>query len=347
MKKYITARSMRYKKEEVWFPLSEAILSWDFDFHKLMLNDKLRMVSYKKAIKEVVKPGMTVVDIGTGTGILALWALEAGAKKVYGIEINKTRIHDAQRRITKAGYSDKFQVFNDFSYNVTLPEKVDVILSEILGNLADNEDMTPILADARKRFLKKAGTILPEYIETYLVPINSLLVHEQVTNRIAKYITRKYSLNDLLAKLNIKNQFNIYYDAILPASSYLSKPELVQQFNFDGKDKSTYNVRAKFNILHKGLFTGFKGSFTANLSAKTMLDISGDNIQERKTSDCLKHCYLPIEKPFEVSQGDVIELSYARYYPPKRTSPFRQGYSWSGSIIRNKKVVYAFAQKTC
>ena len=52
-----------------------------------MLNDSIRMTAYEKAIKEVVKPGMTVLDIGTGTGILALWALKAGAKKVYAIEL--------------------------------------------------------------------------------------------------------------------------------------------------------------------------------------------------------------------------------------------------------------------
>src|SRR3989344_5211689 len=97
--KYKTEKLMQYQSEEVWFPLSEDILSWDYDFHRLMLNDQIRMDSYEVAIKEVIKPGMTVVDIGVGTGILSLWALEAGAKRVYGIDINKKIIEKAKKRI--------------------------------------------------------------------------------------------------------------------------------------------------------------------------------------------------------------------------------------------------------
>ena len=115
MKKYDTTKKMRYEEEQVWFPLSEDILSWDDDFHELMLRDYIRMVAYEKAIKEAVKPGMVVADLGTGTGILALWALEAGAEKVYGIDVNKDRIPQAQERIRKAGYADRFEIFNTYS----------------------------------------------------------------------------------------------------------------------------------------------------------------------------------------------------------------------------------------
>lgn len=338
---------MKYKKEEVWFPLSEDLLSWDYDFHELMLLDKIRMVAYEKAIKEVVKPGMTVVDIGTGTGILSKWAIDAGAKKVYGIEVNKDRIPLALKRMRNAGYSDKFQIFFGLSYNIKLPERVDVILSEILGSLSDNEDMTPILNDARKRFLKRGGKMLPKSVKTYLVPISSKLTHDQVKNKRCKGVNKKYNLQDLLLKLEIKNQFNIYYDAIIPKETYLSSPKILRQFNFIGKDCAVYNAKSQYKITRGGLFTGFKGFFVAQLSDKVILDISSDDIAHRKTSDCWKHCYVPIENPFPVKVGDSITLHYSRYYPQKRNSPFRQCYSWHGEVKRNKKVIYRFNQKTC
>jgi predicted RNA methylase len=69
---YETDSSMRYATQEVWFAASLYVADWEQDFHKLMLSDHIRMVAYENAIKRLVQPGMTVVDVGTGTGILAL-----------------------------------------------------------------------------------------------------------------------------------------------------------------------------------------------------------------------------------------------------------------------------------
>lgn len=335
---------MKYDIEEVWFPLSEDILSWDNDFHTLMLNDHIRMIAYERAIKEVVKPGMTVVDIGTGTGILALWALQAGAKRVYGIEVNESRIPQALKRLGESGYSDKFEVHHGLSYDIDLPEQCDVVMSEILGNLADNEDMTPILYDARRRFLKKGGIMLPRHVKTSIVPISSEKAYNQVRQKKCRGINSKYNLSDLLGKLGVNNQFNLYYDCILPQTTYLSEPIVVMEFKFDESDESEYSVKVVYNVSREGVFTGFKGCFVAQLSEDTILDISGGDIRNRKTADCWKHCYLPIENPVEVKKGDIIELVYSRRYPETRDSPFRQFYSWRGCVKREGKIVSEFDQ---
>jgi type I protein arginine methyltransferase len=47
-----------------------------------MFKDHIRMVAYENGIKRLVQPGMTVVGVDTGTGILAQWALEAGAVRI-------------------------------------------------------------------------------------------------------------------------------------------------------------------------------------------------------------------------------------------------------------------------
>jgi 2-polyprenyl-3-methyl-5-hydroxy-6-metoxy-1,4-benzoquinol methylase len=158
---YETDPSMRYATEEVWFAASLYVADWEQDFHELMLNDHIRMVAYENAIKRLVQPGMTVVDVGTGTGILAQWALEAGARTVHAIDMNENMIAEARARLSHAGYSDGVRLHRALSYEVTLPERVDVVMSEILGNLGDNEGMTPILNDARARFLKEGGHMLP------------------------------------------------------------------------------------------------------------------------------------------------------------------------------------------
>ncbi|HLC19908.1 MAG TPA: 50S ribosomal protein L11 methyltransferase [Candidatus Nanoarchaeia archaeon] len=347
MKCYETKPEMRYDREQVWFPLSEDILSWDDNFHELMLNDNIRMKAYERAIKEAVKPGMTVVDIGTGTGILAFWALEAGARKVYGIDVNEKRIPQALERIAQLSYGhERFTVFNALSFDVTLPERVDVCISEILGNLADNEDMTPILADARQKFLKADGIMLPRKVTTSLVPVSSVKAYNHVKNVNCKTINSAYRLDSLLKKLQTDNPFNMYYDCILPESTYVSKPNVVQEFKFDGTDRSVYSVKTTFDVTKDAAFTGFKGSFVAELSDSVTLDISGDDIEGRKTSDCWKHAYLPIETPIDVKKGDRIELTYARSYPVNKDCAFGQNYSWNGNVMRDGKSIAEFSQKT-
>src|SRR5580693_6354410 len=74
--------------------------------HIEMLNDRLRTSSFLAAIGEVVRPGDVVVDIGTGTGVLAVAAARAGARRVYAVE--ETSIGEAAKALFLAnGVSDR------------------------------------------------------------------------------------------------------------------------------------------------------------------------------------------------------------------------------------------------
>ena len=334
----------KYKLEEVWLPFSENILEWEQDFHQLMLNDEIRMVAYKNAIQEAVNPGMFVLDLGTGTGILGLWALQAGASHLYAIDVNPDVIPSAIQTFERGGFSGKYDVFDGISYNVNLPTQVDLIISEIIGNLGDNEDFVKILTDARRRFLKKEGRMLPSSVYTKLVPVSSPKAHRQVQSKDCKGINPSYNLEDLLQRLSIKSPFNLYYDTIIPRSCYLSEPQVARRFNMDGNDQPVYEIELTFTVKVDGLFTGFKGSFVAELSNSVILDISGCDIASRTTSDSWKHCYLPVETPVEVKRGDEIYLLYSRFYPSHIDSPFRQCYQWSGTIKRHDKLINAFNQ---
>jgi predicted RNA methylase len=58
------------------------------EIHEEMLNDKVRMNVYQQSINEICKDQI-VIDVGAGTGILSIFAAEAGASHVYGIEYTK------------------------------------------------------------------------------------------------------------------------------------------------------------------------------------------------------------------------------------------------------------------
>ncbi len=73
-----------------------------FNIHEEMIRDKARTEAYKKAIeqnKHLFKD-KTVLDIGTGTGILSLFAAACGAKKVYAVD-NADIAHFAREIVKK------------------------------------------------------------------------------------------------------------------------------------------------------------------------------------------------------------------------------------------------------
>ena len=280
--------AVQYGLEEVWLPVSENILAWEEDFHQLMLDDEIRMSAYKNAIQEAVKPGMTVLDLGTGTGILGLWALQAGATYLYAIDVNASVIPKAIASFEAGGFSGKFQVFHGLSYDITLPRPVDLIISEIIGNLGDNEDFIPILNDARKRYLSPNGQMLPRSVRSQLVPVSAAKAHGQVAAKKCRALNANYSLPELMQRLAVKSPFNLYYDAIIPRSAYLSEPQVAMECIFDGNDQATYTAELSYVVASDGQLTGFKGSFVALLSASVALDISGDDIAKGVSSSGIR-----------------------------------------------------------
>jgi 2-polyprenyl-3-methyl-5-hydroxy-6-metoxy-1,4-benzoquinol methylase len=334
-----------YEAEQVWFAQALYVREWDLDFHQLLLEDRLRMVAYQAAITAVVRPGMAVADVGTGTGILAQWALEAGARVVHAIEMNQAILAEARVRLGRAGLLDRCRLYGARSSDVQLPEPVDVVISEILGNLGDNEGMTPILNDARDRFLRPGGQMLPRRATTFLVPVAAELAWAQVVARSCRGLSSQYDLDSLLARLQVPSPFHIPYDVILPRRLHLAPPAPVAEFAFDGRDPDHYQRRLAFTVERVGLFTGWKGTFAAELAEGVLLDISGDDIAAGQASDSWKHAYLPIGHPVEVQPGDVIELDYRRAPAPVRPANdcFTPRLTWSGCVRRNGRPLAAFS----
>src|SRR5688572_5656058 len=101
--------------------------------HASMLSDRDRTSSFIDAIKAAVEPGDVVVDIGTGTGVLAIAAAQAGARHVYAIEagpISKL----AREIVQRNDLADRITVIRGWSNETRLPEKCDVLVSEIIGH---------------------------------------------------------------------------------------------------------------------------------------------------------------------------------------------------------------------
>ncbi|KAJ0090403.1 hypothetical protein Patl1_13138 [Pistacia atlantica] len=151
--------------------------TYAFLYHqKEMLSDRVRMDAYFNAIFENKHhfQGKTVLDVGTGSGILAIWSAQAGAKKVYAVEATKMSEH--ARTLIKANNLDHVvEVIEGSVEDVSLPEKVDVIISEWMGYFLLRESMFDSVICARDRWLKPTGVMYPSHARMWMAPIRSSL----------------------------------------------------------------------------------------------------------------------------------------------------------------------------
>lgn len=134
--------------------------------HIAMLNDEARTAGYIEAIHNTVQPGDVVVDLGTGTGVLATAAAQAGARRVFAIESGRIGL-SAKRVFVANGVEDRVKLLQGWSTKLDLPEPADLMVSEILGNNPFGEKILEYTLDARRRFLRPKARLIPARLKVF------------------------------------------------------------------------------------------------------------------------------------------------------------------------------------
>ncbi|KAI5955689.1 HMT1 [Candida jiufengensis] len=144
-----------------------------FGIHEEMLKDTARTLSYRNAMyrnKDAFKDKI-VLDVGCGTGILSMFAVKAGAKHVYSVDMSSI-IGKAKEIIELNGFSDKITLLQGKLEDIQLPvDSVDIIISEWMGYFLLYESMLDTVLYARDKYLVKGGLILPDKCQMFIAGI--------------------------------------------------------------------------------------------------------------------------------------------------------------------------------
>ena len=149
--------------------------------HARMLHDDRRTGDFIAALTAAVRPGDVVLDIGTGSGVLAVALARAGARRVYAVEASD--IAAAAARVFEAnGVNDRVTLVPGWSRQIELPERADLLVAEVIGNEPLEEEILETTLDARRRLLKPGARLVPHALELLARPL--LLPEAEVRQRV-------------------------------------------------------------------------------------------------------------------------------------------------------------------
>jgi predicted RNA methylase len=128
----------------------------DTEYVYRCLADKQRTLAFKAAIEAVVKPDSVVLDVGTGSGVMAMFAAKAGARRVYAVEVGKYLSKVSRQIFAASGYADRIVPLRIEAreLDAAMLAKPDVVICEQVTTGLIGEPQGPVI-----NALKKSGVI--------------------------------------------------------------------------------------------------------------------------------------------------------------------------------------------
>lgn len=241
--------------------MTKNVPSW----HLTMLADEPRNKAYYDALKYHVTKDDTVLDIGTGSGILAMMAARSGAKHVYACEANPILAFLASEIVSQNGLSDKVTIIEKHSSELVIgkdiPEKCDILVSEVFDSAIVGEDVLPTLRHAKKHLLKEDAKIIPEKATLYGRLTSSPHIHN------AHYVDDVEGL-DLSPMSDVSPKakyYNAFFD-FMPDSHRLSDEFEMIKFDFSKDLPESYHTNSTISVTETGTANSIEMYFTLHFA---------------------------------------------------------------------------------
>lgn len=269
--------------------------------HVGYLADDHRMNAYRSALSALVRPGAVVVDLGSGSGILGLLACQAGAARVYCID-ESSMLGVARAHIGASGYADRCVFLSAHSEEVKLPELADLVVADQMGPFGVWAGLLECFADARRRFLKPTGVLVPSRLGLWLAGVAD-----------PEFQARQRAVERNAGTLDFSHLRHLMQHDVqmvgppLTRHAFVTAPaELVSlTLGVDAPEKLTASV--ELTATTSGTLDGLAGWFSATLDAGSAIELTNRPLSPERIDR--SYMFVPFKSPLSVAEGDVLRIT--------------------------------------
>jgi predicted RNA methylase len=253
-------------------------------YHHNMLMDQNRMHGFKSAIDYAVKPGMKVLELGGGTGVLS-WFAAAKAEKVYCVEFNPDMVKEAKRMMAINPNGEKVEVIHADAFEYLPPEPVDVVICEMIHVGMLREKQVEVIESFKQRYLQRFGGPLPIFMPEAVI-------------MAAQPMHQEYDFEGFYAPIVQFQETTVIY----PGTIEIAAPVVYSIIDFSQPTDTTFTFDGKFVVERSGTVNAMR------FVTKNILAV----VNERSTTiDWLNHYMtLPLANPVKANAGDVLQVSF-------------------------------------
>lgn len=262
-----------------------------------MIADGVRMDAYARALRQSVKPGSVVLDIGTGTGIFALLACQLGARRVYAAEPGNA-IQVAREIASANGCAGSIEFFQALSTEIGLPEPADVIVSDLRNVLPLHENHLTAIADARRRLLAPGGVIIAQRDTLWLACVEAPDLYRKFS---APWSDNAYGLDMQAARRLVSNTWR---KAQLKPEQLLTAPQCCGSLDYSTVENPDWVSEVSSSPTRAGTAHGFCVWFDASL-------VEGIQFSNApgKPELIYGQAFFPWTEPVALNTGDAVTIA--------------------------------------
>jgi protein arginine N-methyltransferase 1 len=262
-----------------------------------MIGDSARFSAYGNAIARSVRPENVVVEIGCGPGVFAMLACRAGARRVYAIDTEDI-VSIARQIATANGFAERIQFFQSDSRKLELPERADVIVSDIRGVVPLFDGAVASLADAKERFLAPGGAMIPRRDVLMAAIVQAKRFYSELTS------PWRACVEGVELSAPLRMVLNTTHSSRFEADQLVSAPEKFCTLDYLGNPSSNASAklvfRANRNEEAHGICVWFETELFENIGFS-----SGPGSPIR----IYGHLFLPWLEPLAVKEGQEISVT--------------------------------------